>query len=58
MREDFEKPVVKTRRIIKHGKSYYISIPHEFMKRHNLKKGQPVPVLANHIMKVVPMQEQ
>lgn len=51
-------PVAKIRRIVKCGNSFYISIPPEFVRKHDLKKGEKVPVLANHIMKVVPMKEQ
>ena len=58
---DFQKemkdPVVKLRRVLKSGKSFYISIPPEFIRRHNIKKGDKLPVLAGQILKVVPMSE-
>jgi len=53
-----EKPIVKVRAVLKLGSSYYISIPPEFMRLHNLKKGDRLPVLAGKILKVVPMNEE
>lgn len=49
--------VVKLRRVIKNQSSYYISIPPEFIRLHGIKKGDKLPVLAGHIMKVVPMND-
>lgn len=51
--------VVKLRKIVRGGSgdSLYICLPREFIKLHNLKKGDKVPVLADHILKVVPMKE-
>lgn len=51
-------PIVKLRSVLKSGSSYYISIPPEFIKLHGIKKGDRLPVLADHIMKVVPMKEE
>lgn len=51
------EPVIKLRRLVKLGNSLYVCIPREFIALHDLKKGEKVPVLANHIMKVVPMKE-
>jgi len=56
--EEKSGPIVKLRRVLKSGNSYYISIPPEFIHRHGIKKGDRLPVLANHIMKVVPMSER
>ncbi len=53
-----EDPVVKLRTVLKVGASYYISIPPAFMKQHGIKKGDRLPVLAGHILKVVPMSER
>ena len=53
-----KKIVVKLRRVIKSGASYYISMPQEFVRKHGIKKGERLPVLANHILKVVPMKEE
>lgn len=53
------EPVMKLRKIIRAGSgdSLYICLPREFIKLHGLKKGDKVPVLAGHILKVVPMKE-
>jgi bifunctional DNA-binding transcriptional regulator/antitoxin component of YhaV-PrlF toxin-antitoxin module len=56
--EQKRKPIVKLRAVLKVGSSYYISIPPEFMKRHEIKKGDKLPVLAGQIMKVIPMNEE
>jgi len=49
--------VLATRRIIKSGASFYVSIPPEFMEKHRLKKGDAVPIIADSILKLVPMKE-
>lgn len=51
-------PVVKVRSVLKLGKSLYISLPPPFCRLHGIKKGDRLPVLADHIMKVVPMKEE
>jgi len=51
-------PIAKVRRIVKHGHSFYISIPLPFVRLHNLQKGEKVPVVCDHILKVVPMKEE
>jgi hypothetical protein len=56
-KEQRGKPIVKVRTVLKVGSSYYISIPPEFMKRHDIKKGDKLPVVAGQIMKVIPMGE-
>lgn len=55
---DRKQPIVKIRSVVKSGASFYISIPPEFIKLHGIRKGDRLPVLANHIMKVVPMSER
>jgi hypothetical protein len=55
--KEMKDPVVKLRKVLKSGKSFYISIPPEFIRLHGIKKGDRLPVLAGHIMKVVPMSE-
>ncbi len=47
-------PIAKVRRIVKHGHSFCISIPLPFIKLHNRQKGEKVPVIYNHILKIVP----
>jgi hypothetical protein len=50
-------PIAKVRKIVKHGHSFYISIPLPFIKFHNLQRGEKVPVICDHILKVVSMKE-
>lgn len=56
--KEMKDPVVKLRRVLKSGNSYYICIPPEFIKLHGIRRGDRLPVLAGHIMKVVPMSER
>lgn len=49
--------IVKIRKIVKHGNSFYIAIPREFMLRHNLKPGDHLPILAGYVLKIIPMKE-
>lgn len=58
MDKENQKPVAKIRSVLKVGKSFYIALPREFVALHGIKKGDRLPVLANHIVKVVPMKEQ
>jgi hypothetical protein len=51
-------PITVTRRIIRLNRAYYINLPLEFIKRHRLKKGDSVPVIADAILKIVPMVEK
>ncbi len=34
-----------------------LNIPPEFIKLHKIEKGEKLPVLADHIIKIVPMKE-
>ena len=56
--EERKNPIVELRKVIKNGGSFYISIPPEFIQLHGIKKGDRLPVLTAHIMKVVPMNEE
>jgi hypothetical protein len=49
---------VKIRKVVQHGATLYIALPREFIELHDIRKGERLPVLANHIMKVIPMKEQ
>jgi hypothetical protein len=51
-------PITVTRRIIQLGGAYYINLALEFIKRHRLEKGDSVPVIADAILKIVPMGEK
>ena len=56
--EEEKIPIVKIRRVIRSGKSFYISIPPEFIKLHGIKKGDRLPILADQIMmKIIPMSK-
>lgn len=52
------RPVVKVRSVLRVGKTLYIALPREFVSLHGIEKGDRLPVLADHIMKVVPMKEE
>lgn len=58
--ESKKKPplIVGKRRVVRIGGSLYISLPPEFTNAHDIKKGDELPVLANHILKIVPMPEK
>jgi hypothetical protein len=52
-----QEPVAKVRRIMGIGRSLYIALPQPFIRLHNLKKGEKVPVICDHILKAVFMKE-
>jgi len=52
-----EPLIVIKRRIIKIGHTPYIALPMGFLERHHLKIGDKVPVIANNILKIIPMSE-
>ena len=61
MIEEVEKVttlIVVKRKVFGIGGSLAITLPAEFVKLHNIKDGDEIPVLANHILKVVPMAEK
>lgn len=49
--------IVEKRRVFKIGGSLMIALPPEFARIHNIREGDEVPVLASHILKIVPMSE-
>lgn len=51
------EPITQNRRIRKIGSSYYLNLPPEFVAQNNIQPGDRVPVVANHILKVIPMSE-
>ncbi len=52
-------PVARViRNVIRQGSTFSIALPREFVKLHDIQKGDQLPVLADHIMKVVPMKEE
>ena len=42
--------ISQTRRVVKQGNSYYVSLPPEFVRSHQIKPGDLLPVIANHIV--------
>ena len=52
-----EKPVAKIRKLLRLGGTYYVSLPATFIKRNNLKAGDYLFVLTNHIVRVIPSLE-
>jgi antitoxin component of MazEF toxin-antitoxin module len=58
MKQRKAKLIVEKRKIYKFGGSFGILLPKEFVQAHNLKEGDEIPVLANHILKIVPMSEE
>jgi len=53
-----KKPIVKVRSVLKVGNSLYISLPPEFVRLHGIRKGDRLPVVADHLMKIIPMYEE
>ena len=58
MKKEHGGLIVKIRKVMKCGGSLYISLPKAFVELHGIQKGERLPVLADHILKVVPMKEQ
>ncbi len=52
------KVTAETRKVIRLGGSLVITLPDSFVKAHDIKEGDDLPVAANHIMKVIPMPEK
>jgi len=50
--------IVGSRKLMKIGDSVVIALPKEFLETHGLKAGDRVPIIANHILKIVPMLER
>lgn len=48
---------VGMRHVWRQGGSLVISLPTEFTRAHNIQEGDAVPVISNHILKIVPMPE-
>lgn len=48
----------ETRRVLRIGRSHYISLPPEFVEAHHIREGDKLVIAANHIMKIIPMPEE
>jgi len=57
MKKKSEGPIVKLRKAVEQHGTLYISLPREFVDKHGIKPGEKLPVIANHILKIVPMKE-
>lgn len=49
--------IVEKRKVYRIGGSLMIALPPAFTRIHKIKEGDEVPVLAKHILKIVPMSE-
>jgi len=55
-RKDY-RIITEPRRLMRVGNSVVIALPSEFLERHDLKPGDDVGVVADSILKVVPLKE-
>ena len=46
-----------TRKVIKQGNSLAITLPVSFTRAHGIKAGDDLAIVANHILRVIPMPE-
>lgn len=49
--------IAEKRRLFQAGGSVVITLPKEWLERHGLRPGDEVGVVADAILKLVPMQE-
>lgn len=49
--------LAEQRQLVQVGNSIYLSMPPEWLEKHHLKAGDYIPVVANSILKVVPVNE-
>ena len=49
--------ITTNRRVLKNGKSLYICLPKDFVKKHDIQPGEPLPIVANSILKIIPTKE-
>ena len=50
-----EDVILEQRRLLKIGRSHYISVPKEFLEAHGIKDGDLLYTAANHIFQISPM---
>lgn len=54
----WDKHIILTKRkLVDVNGTLYVSLPLAFIKRHSLQKGDTVPIVADSILKIIPMQE-
>ena len=49
-----EGVVITLRKIVKVGDSFYVSIPKEWLEKHDLKERDVVLLMADEIIKIIP----
>jgi len=49
--------IVALRKAIRFGDSLCITLPREWIDKHGIKEGDDLPVVANTILRVVPVKE-
>jgi len=52
------KIIAEPRRLIRVGNSLAVTLPPRFVEEHNLREGDEVGVVADHILKLIPMKEE
>lgn len=52
-----QKVICQTRRVWRQGGSLAITLPAAFVQAHGIKAGDDVPIVADHILKLIPMPE-
>jgi bifunctional DNA-binding transcriptional regulator/antitoxin component of YhaV-PrlF toxin-antitoxin module len=58
MNKKMEKgPIMKLRRAVNSHGTLYVALPREFVERHGIKAGEKLPIIADHILKIIPMKE-
>jgi antitoxin component of MazEF toxin-antitoxin module len=51
------EPLTGNRSVMRLGDSLVISLPREFVEAQGIKKGDKLPCVCDHILKVIPMNE-
>ncbi|RLI77797.1 hypothetical protein DRP04_10860 [Archaeoglobales archaeon] len=49
--------VVMVRKACRFGNNLYVALPKEWLEKHGIKEGDELPVIADSIIKIVPMKE-
>jgi len=52
-----QKYITMTTKLVKVGNSTYLHLPQKWLDKHGLKAGDEVPLVANNILKIIPMTE-
>jgi antitoxin component of MazEF toxin-antitoxin module len=56
-RKKDEDLIAKVRTIFRSGESLCVTLPKKFVVKHGLKPGDRIPIIANSILKLIPMRE-